>query len=113
MRKKTRIKRQFYIFKFFYREREERAKRVEQNNKKKEEARLERENNVRKHLEAVKEFQNRELQNNFASPNMPVRVLQPLSVQSKTTNKTPIMKDIPASKVKSKEAHQEQNCVDK
>ncbi|CAK5046117.1 unnamed protein product [Meloidogyne enterolobii] len=43
---------------------------------------------------------------------MPVRVLQPLSVQSKTT-KTPIMKDIPASKVKSKEAHQEQNCVDK
>nr|CAD2133510.1 unnamed protein product [Meloidogyne enterolobii] len=93
------------------REREERAKRVEQNNKKKEEARLERENNVRKHLEAVKEFQNKELQNNFASPNMPVRILQPLSVQSKA-NKTPIMKDIPASKVKSKEAHQEQNCVD-
>ncbi|CAK5064209.1 unnamed protein product [Meloidogyne enterolobii] len=93
------------------REREERAKRVEQNNKKKEEARLERENNVRKHLEAVKEFQNKELQNNFASPNMPVRILQPLSVQSKA-NKTPIMKNIPASKAKSKEAHQEQNCVD-
>uniref|UniRef100_A0A914KQI0 INCENP_ARK-bind domain-containing protein n=1 Tax=Meloidogyne incognita TaxID=6306 RepID=A0A914KQI0_MELIC len=94
------------------REREERAKRVEQNNKKKEEARLERENNVRKHLEAVKEFQNKEIQNNFASPNMPVRILQPLSVLSKTTNKTPIMKVIPASKVKSKEAHQLQNCVD-
>jgi len=64
-------------------------------------------------LEAVKEFQNKEIQNNFASPNMPVRILQPLSVLSKTTNKTPIMKVIPASKVKSKEAHQEQNCVDK
>ncbi|KAL7073272.1 hypothetical protein ACQ4LE_007177 [Meloidogyne hapla] len=86
------------------REREERAKRVEQNNKKKEETRLERENNMRRHLEAVKEYQNKEkqatIQNKFASPIVQTRVFQPLSVQSKKTHKTLNMKDIPASEAK-------------
>ncbi|CAK5050917.1 unnamed protein product [Meloidogyne enterolobii] len=91
------------------REREERERRVEQNNRKKEEARLERENILRKHLEAVKEFQNKEKQagfQNYASPVIQSRMFQPLSAQSKKIYKTPNVKSIPATEVKSKEAHQ-------
>lgn len=99
------------------REREERAKRVEQNNKKKEEARLERENNMRRHLEAVKEYQNKEkqaeLQNKFNSPIGQARTVQPLSAQNKKTTKTPIMKEVPVTKEKSKEVQQKENCVNK
>uniref|UniRef100_A0A915NDZ5 INCENP_ARK-bind domain-containing protein n=1 Tax=Meloidogyne javanica TaxID=6303 RepID=A0A915NDZ5_MELJA len=95
-------------------EREEREKRVEQNNRKKEEARLERENALRKHLEAVKEFQNKEKQaafQNYASPIVQGRMFQPLSAQSKKAYKTPNVKSIPATEVKSKEAHREHNTA--
>nr|CAD2159993.1 unnamed protein product [Meloidogyne enterolobii] len=96
------------------REREERERRVEQNNRKKEEARLERENALRKHLEAVKEFQNKEKQagfQNYASPVIQSRMFQPLSAQSKKIYKTPNVKSIPATEVKSKEAHREHNTA--
>uniref|UniRef100_A0A915P564 INCENP_ARK-bind domain-containing protein n=1 Tax=Meloidogyne floridensis TaxID=298350 RepID=A0A915P564_9BILA len=96
------------------REREEREKRVEQNNRKKEEARLERENTLRRHLEAVKEFQNKEKQaafQNYASPTVQGRMFQPLSAQSKKTHKTPNVKSIPATEVKSKEAQREHNTA--
>ena len=69
---------------------------------------------MRKHLEAVKEFQNKEKQaafQNYASPIVQGRMFQPLSAQSKKAYKTPNVKSIPATEVKSKEAHREHNTA--